>query len=63
MTEFYSLMGGILLAVLADIFLSSLTKNEAFQKIISSAALIFALYLILNFSQKHILSLLKGFLP
>jgi len=63
MTDFYRLLGGIILAVAAEAVLSSLAASDTQKKIISAACIVLTLYLLLNFSQKHIFAPLMGFLP
>ncbi|MBQ2678902.1 MAG: hypothetical protein IKD83_00580 [Firmicutes bacterium] len=63
MADFYKLLTGIVLAVCAEAVLSSMTENESLKKIISAACLVLSMYLLINFSQKHIFAPLTGFLP
>ena len=63
MPEFYRMLGGILLAVCADLILSSFVEEDSFKKLISAGCLIFSLYMVLDFSYKYLFGLLGRFLP
>ena len=63
MPGFYKMLGGIFIAVCADLVLSSFVEEDSFKKLISAGCFIFALYMILDFSHKYLLNLLTRFLP